>query len=159
MLPTSQTPAHKQREQHSEHKRADTDGHGLVARDRRQPPRRVGVADPLQAAGEDVLVIGERELEDEVERLRAAQPWRYRFEDTVLFRRGLDFLLACGHRQLGILDRFARGEVVQEDGEALLARNDTNKLVVRRDRNHARSDRKVEWRRLVVIVALVGRAP
>jgi hypothetical protein len=91
----------------------------------------------------------------QVNRFCCPEPGRRQFEDPVLFGERFHLLLVGGHGELCALDGLAGIEVVQEYGQPLLAGENANQLVVRRDSHDARRHRQVQWRWLVVIMPLV----
>ena len=65
-------------------------------------------------------------------------------------------MLAGGDEDLRVLDRLARLEAMQKDGQAVLARQHSHQLVIWGDRHDTRGHGQVQGRRLIVIVALMG---
>ena len=61
--------------------------------------------------------------------------------------------------ELRVLDRLARLEAVEKDGQPVLAGKHAHELVVRGDRDDPRRHRQVQRRRLVVVVAFMGQQP
>jgi hypothetical protein len=69
-------------------------------------------------------------------------------------------MLAGGNRQFGALYGLVRFEAMEKDGQAVLAREHTNQLIVRSDRHNPWRHRQIQWRGLIVVMALVsGSSP
>ena len=156
MAPTRQERANKQRQQHAHHECSKTNKKSLVL------GQRAGGRElhdrafrPFEPTGKDVLAARQRQLEYQVDRFCCPEPGRRQFEDPVVFGERFHLLLVGGHGDLCVLDGLSGTKVVQEYGQALLAGENANQLIVRRDGHHARGHRQVQWRRLVVIMPLV----
>jgi hypothetical protein len=77
-------------------------------------------------------------------------------ENTFFHVGRLDLIISCRDADLGTVHGLARFEAMHKDGEALLAREHPDEFVIWCHGQDPRSHAHVEWRRLIVVVALVG---